>query len=132
MYNIYNLVTVTPDEVIFQTGGLFSPSSNVKTKIDTEERVNPIRIYSDEKYIKNISIEFPKNWALTSTLKNLEKENEFGKIKGVYTVNPGNIQVAQERLLLKSHKPKEMIDELLEITGRKSQLYIPTMIFKIN
>lgn len=132
VYNIDNLVTVTPDEVIFQTGGLFSPSSNVKTKIDTEERVNPIRIYSDEKYIKNISIEFPKNWALTSTLKNLEKENEFGKIKGVYTVNPGNIQVAQERLLLKSHKPKEMIDELLEITGRKSQLYIPTMIFKIN
>lgn len=132
VYKIDNLVTVTPDEVIFQTGGLFSPSSNVKWKVDTDERVNPIRIYSDEKYIKNISIEFPKNWTLTSTLKNLEQENKFGKIKGIYTISPGNIQVEQERLLLKSHEPKEAISDLLQITGRKSQLYIPTMIFKVN
>ncbi len=131
-YKIDNLVTITPDEIIFQTGGLFSPSSNIKWKVDEDERVNPIRIYSNEKYIKNIDIEFPKNWTLASTLKNLEQENKFGKIKGVYTVESGKIQVAQERLLLKSYEPKEAFSELLQITGRKSQLYIPTMIFKVN
>ena len=43
-YNLDNQVTLLPDEVIFQTGGLFSPSSGAKYKINSKKRYNPIKI----------------------------------------------------------------------------------------
>lgn len=131
-YTIDNLVTVTPDEVVFQTGGLFSPSSNRKTKVDNDERQNPIRIYLDERYVKNISVHYPPSWNLTSPLKDIEEENDFGSINAKYSIASGELNVRQERALKKTSQPREKADELLAMTGRKSRLYLPALIFKVG
>ena len=130
-YEIDNLIMVTSEEVVFQTGGLFSPSSIKKYKIDTEERINPIKIYYDQKYFKNIDINFPENWSVQSKLEPIAMENEFGSITGNYKIDGNNLKVEQYRMLKKSNAPKEMIKELLKINGKTSQLYIPTIVFDV-
>ncbi len=131
-YTIDNLVTVTPEEVIFQTGGLFSPSSERKIKVETDDRVNPIRIYSDEEVIKRITINHPPEWTLDTKLKPVTFNNQFGELNATYTSEPGRFTAEQRRLLKKASEPKEMIDELMKITSRRSQLSIPTLIFAVN
>ncbi len=131
-YTIDNLVTVTPEEVIFQTGGLFSPSSERKIKIETDERVNPIRIYADEEVIKRITINHPPEWKLETKLKPVEFNNQFGELNATYTSESGRFTAEQRRLLKKSSEPKEKIDDLMLITSRRSQLSIPTLIFAVT
>ncbi len=131
-YTIDNLVTVTPEEVIFQTGGLFSPSSERKIKIETDERVNPIRIYADEEVIKRITINHPPEWKLETKLKPVEFNNQFGELNATYTSESGRFTAEQRRLLKKSSEPKEQIDDLMLITSRRSQLSIPTLIFAVK
>ncbi len=131
-YTIDNLVTVTPEEVIFQTGGLFSPSSERKIKIETDDRVNPIRIYSDEEVIKRITISHPPEWKLETKLKPVEFDNQFGELDATYTSESGRFTAEQRRLLKKASEPKEKIDDLMMITSRRSQLWIPTLIFAVT
>lgn len=129
-YEIDNLVTLTPEEVVFQTGGLFSPSSLKKTKIETDKRQNPIRIYYSELYNKNISISFPESWKVQNELADVNFENSFGKINGHYDVGSGTLKVTQQQKLKKCSAPKEKIMDFIEISGSKSKLAIPTIIFK--
>ena len=131
-YTIDNLVTVTPEEVIFQTGGLFSPSSERKIKIETDDRVNPIRIYADEEVIKRITINHPPEWALDTKLKPVKFDNQFGELDATYTSESGRFTAEQRRLLKKASEPKEKIDDLMMITSRRSQLSIPTLIFTVK
>ncbi len=131
-YSIDNLVSVLPDEVIFQTGGLFSPISGVKFKLDTEERQNPIKIYYDELFNKHIIIRFPAGRQISTPLSDVQFENIFGSIRGTYQVESGLLKVEQERLLKRSSEPKEKIGELLEITGAHSQLAIPSFVFQVK
>ncbi len=131
-YTIDNLVTVTPEEVIFQTGGLFSPSSSRKTKVETEERKNPIRIYADERIVKNITIRHPASWKLSGGPENVAYENRFGSIKATYRASAGEFHAEQERLLKRASESKEKITDLMAVTGRKSRLHIPTLVFEIH
>jgi hypothetical protein len=131
-YRIDNLVTVTPEEVIFQTGGLFSPSTNNKWKVDTDDRQLPIRIYNDERLDKNITIKHPSNWTLSTELSEVDFKNIFGTIHGSYKALPGELHITQSRTLNKASEPKEKADDLLAVTGRRSQLYIPSLVFKVN
>jgi hypothetical protein len=132
-YTIDNLVTVTPEEVIFQTGGLFSPSSTGgERKVDTSERRNPIRIYNDEQTNKNITVQYPASWQLSSTLADIQRSNDFGSVEGKYENSPGKLSIRQTRLLKQSSAPKEKFPELLELISRQSKLSIPTIIFKVN
>jgi hypothetical protein len=131
-YTIDNLVTVTPDEVIFQTGGLFSPSINGKWKVDTEERKNPIRIYYDERLNKKITINHPKSWTLTSNLPKTDYSNMLGSISGTYSAGDGTVHVEQVRTLKRADAPREQADDLLSVIGRRSKLYIPTLVFKVG
>ncbi|HJW73518.1 MAG TPA: transglutaminase domain-containing protein [Geothrix sp.] len=130
-YTIDNLLTVTPEEVIFNTGGLFSPSSSLKTKVATEERQNPIRIYNDERTVKKISLEFPKAWSLVEVPKGFKTENGFGKAESVITVAGTGLQVEQSLSLLKSEAPREKFGELLDLVGRRSRLSLKTLVFKV-
>jgi len=130
-YTIDNLVMMTPDEIIFQTGGLFSPSSLKKYMIDTDKRNNPIKIYSPENYIKNITINHPRTWHIDNSFA-INHANDFASIEGKYNSNPGCLKVTQNRLLNACIQPKERIDDLLQITGSKSKLYIPTIIFSVQ
>lgn len=132
-YTIDNLISITPDEVLFQTGGLFSPSSLKKYKVKSEERVNPIRVYYDEISRKNIKIFYPLAWNVDSPPDDFAIENKFGAIKATYDItDPGVLRVAQERVLNSSNEPKEAYGEFLEITGNRSRLAIPTIVFSVQ
>lgn len=131
-YTIDNLVTVTPEEVIMQTGGLFSPATNRKTKVDSEDRRNPIRIYYPEELNKKIRISHPSSWNLETKLETTEMENVFGTIKADYVVEKGNLGVRHHRSLKRSSQPKEKAGELLAVIGRGSRLNIPALVFKVE
>ncbi len=131
-YKIDNLVTVTPDEAIFQTGGLFSPSSKIKYKVDAKGRHNPIRIYNDQEFSKDITVHYPEKWSLSTTLQDLRYENRFGFIEGHYTIGKTDLRVNQKLQINKSYQPKETIDELWLIAGKSSRLQLPNLVFKVG
>ena len=131
-YTIDNLVTVTPEEILFQTGGLLSPASLSAFKVDTRERTLPIRIYYDQITNKTIRLRFPEAWTLTTDLEDVDTSNEFGQVSGAYTVEPGRI-VADQRVHLKeSHAPRTAYRTLLRLTGTESDLYVPTLVFSVQ
>ncbi len=131
-YKIDNLVTTMPEEVIFQTGGLFSPSSKAQFLIDPEERNNPIRIHRDERYKKNITLRFPENWDIHNTFEDYQHENTFGEIWGAYEISEGRLEVTQQLTLKRADRPKEEIGEFLEIAGSVSKHHVPSIIFTID
>jgi hypothetical protein len=131
-YTIDNLLTVTPEEVVFNTAGLFAPSSRLKMKVDPKERQNPIVIHYDEETDKRITLRFPKKWALTTPLKDLSVETIFGKTEARYALSGSTLTVAQSLSLKKAFEPKEKLDDLLSITGKRSRLYIPSLVFKVG
>lgn len=131
-YTINNLVTVTPDEVIFQTGGLFAPSSEEKERFETDERRNPIRIRTDDSLVKDITIQYPKNWKLTTQMNDEKIENIFGSVSANYSVGEGTLAVDQRRVLKRASEGKEKIGELISLIGKKSKLNIPTLVFKVQ
>ncbi len=130
-YDIDNLLTVLPDEVIFQTGGLFSPASGAKYKMSTNIRHNPIKVLYDEKFDKDIAIHYPKSWAITTTLKDVNYENTFGSLEGRYDVEEGTLTVCQSRKLKRCYESKKKISDLIKITGIQSDLSIPSIVFQI-
>ena len=130
-YKIKNLVTVLPDEILFQTSGLFSPTSFRKYKIDTKKRINPIEITYSKKFVKEIEITYPPTWKLQTELNNLSYSNLFGEIQAEYK-NQNPLKIEQQVLLEKTKQPKEKITELLEIMGEKNKLNIPTLIFDVK
>ncbi len=131
-YTIDNLVTVTPDEVIFQTGGLLSPATSRKTKVVTEDRETPIRIYYPEQLNKKITINHPASWNLETRLAPVDRSTTFGAIRGTYQVSNGQVVVEHHRSLNRASEPKEKADELLAVIGSKSQLNIPSLVFKVQ
>lgn len=131
-YTIDNLVMVTPEEVIFQTGGLFSPLSNQKIKFDADKRINPIKIYYDEGYNKHIAIRFPESWRLTTELNQVHVENQFGTIDGNYNIENGSIHAEQFLMLNKTMAPKTAVSDLITLSGSSSLLNIPTLVFQVE
>ncbi|MCB0713345.1 MAG: transglutaminase domain-containing protein [Ignavibacteriae bacterium] len=129
-YEIDNLVTITPEEVIMQTAGLLSPSSNRKTKVDSDKRVNPIRVYNDERVVKKITINHPTSWQLSVVPENVSYENRFGEIEAEYKTSSGHVDIALSRTLYSISEPAEQFTEMLNIVGRRSRyLEVPTLIF---
>jgi hypothetical protein len=131
-YTIDNLVTITPDEVLFQTGGLFSPLSNRKIKFDADKRLNPICIHYEERYNKNITIRYPEGWRLATELTDVDFANDFGSISGVYDTEPGSIHAEQHLVFNKISAPKEEIGELMALAGSRSLMHVPTLIFNTS
>lgn len=131
-YVIDNLVTLTPEEVIFNTGGLFAPASRLRTKVDPKERQNSVRIYVNEASRKNITMSFPASWTLAGIPKDFRLENRFGSITGAYKSGPGQLRVEQALVLKESAEPRERVKELLELTGNQSKLHIPALVFKVK
>jgi len=131
-YVIDNLVTLTPEEILFNTGGLFAPASRLKNKVDAKTRQNPIRIYYDETLRKRISLVFPANWKLSTPLVDLKEENRFGSVHATYTKADGKLSVEQTLTLRKTREAKEGYDDLLALIGKKSRLSLPTLVFKVK
>ncbi len=128
-YTISNLLTITPEEVIFHTGGLFSPISGNRYKFDPDYRQLPIAIYYDEQFNKKIDINFPAGWQITNELGNVSLENAFGAISGQYTASDGQLHIEQKLALNRSIEPKEQYPELLNLVGDPSLLHVPSIVF---
>lgn len=131
-YSIDNLVIVTPEEIIFQTGGLLSPISNKQVKLEKEGRLNPIKIAYDERHDKYVTINFPDNWEISTILNDHQQENKFGQLIRTFESSPGQLRMHQRLDLNKILAPKVDIGLLVEIAGRSSELNLPTIIFKVN
>ena len=132
-YTIDNLVTVTPEEVIFQTGGLLSPSSRGKTKVDAKKRANPIRIYHDERLVRNITISHPDSWELATLPENSSHSNDFGEVSAEYHTTAGKVEMTLSRTLNQVNRSAKEYTQLLDIVGSQTRyLHVPTLIFSVS
>jgi len=129
-YELENLVTFAAGEVIFNTGGLFTPVTRIKAKDLARDRQNDIRIYYDETMMKTITLRYPTSWMPTAHLENFQVENQFGLIKGYFRSEPGSLLLEQTLVLKKAAEPKESYPYLQVLTGRKTRHSIPSIVFK--
>ncbi len=128
-YTIDNLVTITPEEILFHTGGLFSPAVIKDMNIESEERQNPITVHFDEKSSKIITIHYPEQWTIKTDLQPISITNNFGKLNVGFEQSKGGLTVKQERYLRRSSEPKEKITDFAALTGSKSKAALPALIF---
>ena len=128
-YTIPDLVTLTPEEVIFRTGGLLSPASLSSFETTPGERQLPIRIYYDRLTNKSITIRYPEGWSLATELADVQEDSRFGDVQGSYQVTDGEIRAEQRIFLKESRATPVAYSALLKLTGSQSKLYVPTLVF---
>ncbi len=128
-YTIDGLVTVTPDEAIVRIEELFSPSFSYTRKVETSERKNPIRIYTDEKVNKTIKLQVPERWQVGPLPEDLREETSFGIATASYSYRPGELTATYSRTLRRSERPAGDYAELLRITGTNSKLNLSSLVF---
>jgi hypothetical protein len=131
-YLIDNLVTITPEEAIFKTGGLFSPISLKKSRMESSERLNPIVVRVNQHYDKEITINFPANWKIKNILENGRASNDFGELSVDYEVGESALTIHQKLLLRRGRVPKENSQEFLAITSENSDRAVPAVIFALS
>lgn len=131
-YSIQDLVTLTPEEVLFQTGGLLSPASLSSVQQAPGARQNSIRIYHDTIREKTIRVRYPMSWTLTNALGDVSESSRFGRATGQYTLEPGLLTAAQRIELRASRAPATAYSSLARLTGSESRLTIPTLVFSVG
>lgn len=131
-YSINNLVTVTPEEIIFQASGLFIPFFPEGSEIDSTNRKNPIKIPYNVTSIKNINVNYPSVWKVQTPLKDIDFNNIFGNTTSKYQSGDGHINVTLELNLTKTNQPKEMAGELLKLIKSSPKISVPAIVFKSN
>lgn len=131
-YKVDQLLTVMPDEVIFQTNGLFAPFANIQYRIDPTERKNPVSIEYDQSSNKNIRITYPDQWVLATELADISYSNLFGSASGKYEIVNNSLMVEMITQLHRRQEPKERYADLLDLTGETAKLNIPTLVFSID
>jgi hypothetical protein len=129
-YTIDNLVSVNPEDIIFQTGGLLTPASIKIINLSIEKRKNPIKIYTNENNIKNITINFPKTWKVQTEFKDSKIENCFGMLNSHTEIQDGIIKITKINNLKKGLQPKEKIKELCDLLGSNTKDVAPAIIFQ--
>lgn len=130
-YAIDDLVTVTPEEVLFQTGGLLSPASLSTVERATESRRNPIHIYRELTADKTIRVRYPQAWTLTTELEDVGDQTQFGRAVGRYALAPGLVTATQRVQLRPGRGTAADANALLRLTGSASRLYVPTLVFSV-
>ncbi|MDR3610633.1 MAG: hypothetical protein P4L27_08730 [Ignavibacteriaceae bacterium] len=129
-YTIDNLVSINPDDILFQTGGLLAPASLKIISLNSEKRKNPIKIYNYENNNKIITINFPKTWKVQTEFKDVNIENCFGTLASHTEVQDGVLKITKINNLKKTFQPKEKIKELCEVIGANPNSIVPTIIFQ--
>lgn len=129
-YTIDNLVTLTPEEVLVQTSGLFSTASGEITKVNPNDRRNPIDIAFDQRQEVDVTIRYPESWTLTTELADVEFENDFGAVQSTNELTPGQITAKHRVSLRESKRPASEMSSLLDLIGSNSKLSIPTLVFQ--
>ena len=128
-YSIDNLVSITPEEILFQTGGLLSPVNLYSQKIDTSERVNPIEIRHTEVFAKEVSITYPTEWELQTILKDTLFQNKFGSSAEEISAANGRVNIHQHTRLEKSKGEKNEVSLLYDILNGDQRRNFPVLVF---
>lgn len=132
-YHIDNLVTITPEEVIVQTGGLLSAASATGTKVESEKRINPIKVFHDERLVKEITLRYPSSWNLATELPKTSVENKFGSLEADYETVDGVTTIRMSRTLNRLEAPAEEFTEMIDLLSRRSRYFdVPTLIFDVR
>lgn len=131
-YDIEGLVTITPEEVVFNTGGLFSPISRIKARETALGRENPIRIYFDETSTKTITLEVPSHWVTHTRLNDFRIENTFGTLSGHYNLEQTPLRARLDLKLNKAMAPREQYPELQALVGKRTRNSAQTIVFKVK
>lgn len=131
-YTIDNVLTILPDEVVFQTSGLLVPISISQYKVDMKERKNPIVVRSDLLYKKSVLINYPENWKFDSQFEPYEMSNKFGKY--VFDIKNDNncLSVTQSTYLKTIKATKEDYKSLVDLLSEKSDLDLSSFVFTVQ
>lgn len=131
-YAIDDLVTITPDEILLQTGGLLAPSSLRSVATERGARRTPIRIYHDEVRTRTLRVLYPEAWTLTTPLADAHDESSFGRVAGTYALEPGRVTASQRIELRASRAPATAYPTLARLIGGTSRLSVPTLVFSVT
>lgn len=131
-YEVENLLTLTPEEVVFNTGGLFAPISRIKAKDSAQDRQSPVRIYFDETSRKTVTIHYPATWQPFTKLEDFKLENPFGSLEGTYLAGQGQLTARLALVLKKTAAPKESYAELQALVGKKTKGGTQAIVFKVK
>lgn len=131
-YSIDNLLSVMPDEMIFQTSDLLSPASITSYKVKPSERENPIRITDNQSYIKDIYIHFPENMTVQNKLSKKSETNKFGSFINEWRIENNTLIIYQARNLNRILAPKEDYPILLNVASENINNDINTIIFSLK
>lgn len=129
-YSFDNTVTVMPDEVIMRIDRLLQPVSGMTADLDSLHRHNPIKIFKNTRFTKNITINYPEKWSAVDSLSNFDNSYLFGSHIGKITYQPGKIIITQTLDLKKSRQPKNKIGELVRMLSGDKGFDISHFIFR--
>ncbi|HEX8297697.1 MAG TPA: hypothetical protein VF594_00940 [Rubricoccaceae bacterium] len=130
-YTVDDLVTVTPEEVLFQTGGLLSPAALSTREATPGRRRNPVRIYHNSVTNKTIRVQYPEAWTLTTALADVREDSRFGQSTGSYASTPGLLTATQRTQLRAGSAAATEASALERLTGSESRLNVPTLVFSV-
>jgi hypothetical protein len=130
-YTVDDLVTVTPEEVLFQTGGLLSPAALSTREATPGRRRNPVRIYHNSVTTKTIRVHYPDAWTLTTALADAREDSRFGTSTGRYAAEPGLLTATQRTQLRAGSAAATEAGDLERLTGSESRLNVPTLVFSV-
>jgi len=130
-YSVNNLLTITPQEILFRTGGLLKPVKFYEGNLRVKDRQNPIDIAYNEHYDRAIVIHHPAEWSMSAVPEDIVVENDFGTAAIRCEADPGTLHITQEIELNRTQQPKERIRELAALIAESSPVNIPTLFFEV-
>ncbi len=128
-YEIDNLVTILPSEVVFQTGGLLSSNIDMPQLDAEQQRKNPIFVRLAQTHDQRITISTPKHWRLHTELKKHKVENEIGSAQVQVEIQDGQIHIHRLRSLNKGNWSASEAHQLYALLNSASSLETPSMVF---
>jgi|GEM_PF-3585958 len=128
-YSIDDLVTITPEEILVQTGGLLAPSSLRSVATERDARRNPIRIYHNQVRNRTLRVSYPETWTLTTPLSDVDDVTPFGRVRGSFTQESGRVTASQRIELRAMRAAPAAYPTLARLIGGSSRLAVPTLVF---
>ncbi len=131
-YTIENLVSVMPDEVIFQTAGLFSPTNINKLTFNPKKRQHKIEVRIGENNSKEITIRYPESWTIQNRPEDFSFDNKYGSAGGSFSFDNNQMIARFYNRLNRITGPAEEISEFVKIKNMETKLIVPDIIFKVT
>ncbi len=131
-YTIDNLVTIMPDEAIFQTAGLFSPTNINRVAYDPKKRQHRIEVLIDEENVKEITIRFPEEWSVDTRQQDFSFKNSYGRAGGAFSYEKGKMNVRFHNRLNRISGPPGDISQFFKVKNMDVKQSIRDIVFKTS